>query len=134
MALSAPDRLTVFEIFDVPPVVTAVEMWGNLGSDQAVEQYAFTSPVAAIDGRIAALTADMETRVRELLVEWRVVATSELRLDKADEIEGQVRDAAQKRRLILHRLQVYIPVFLEGELESRYRERQGGGGNRILRG
>jgi hypothetical protein len=135
VSLSASERLSVFEILDFPPGVTVVEMWGELGRSNAVEQYAFTSPVSAIDGRIAALTAEMETRVRELIAEWKLVATSEVRLDRAEDVEGIVQDAEAKRALVRKRLQVYVPVYLEDEILARHGNMaRGAAGNRIMRG
>lgn len=133
MALTGRERGLVFEILDFPPGATVVEMWGELGRSQAVQQNSFSSPVAAVDGRIAALDSDGETRVRELLAEWLEVATSEVRFDRAEDIEGVVKDAATKRKLIRERLQVYIPVYLEHELQARFGMRAQGA-NRIMRG
>lgn len=135
MALTNAERGFVFEILDFPPGATAVEMWGEFGRSFAVQQYTFSSPASAIDGRIAALDADGEVRVRELIDEWKLVSTSEVMLDKAEDVTGVVQDSAQKRALIRRRLQVYVPVYLEDEIRARHGHRARGiAGNQIARG
>lgn len=133
MALTGGERGLVFEILDFPPGATVVEMWGELGRQQAVQQNTFRSPVDAVDARIAALDSDGETRVRELLAEWRKVSTGERKITQAEDVQGVVQDDAAKRMLIRHRLQVYIPVYLERELQARFSDRAMGG-HRIMRG
>lgn len=130
MALTGEERLIVFEILDLIPGGQATEFWGELGRSQAVQNYSFRSPAEAVDFHIAALTADAETRVRELLDQWSEVSTDESSLKVAEEIEGVVADSEARRGLIRKRLQVYIPVFLEGEI----RQRHGNRGNLLMRG
>lgn len=133
MALSGAERLYVFEILDVPPNATGFELWGTLGESNAVQSFAFTTAKDAVDALIALLTADQETIVKALVEEWIKVRTSEVELNRAEEVEGVVQDAAAKRRNIRDRLQVHIPIYREGELVRRHGQ-FGGYGNQIMRG
>ena len=132
MALTAAERLSCFEILDLPPGTTGWELWGVLGEAGAVPGVGWTSPVAALDDLITALSADAEVKVQALVVQWDLVSTSEVQLTKAESVEGVVRDAAAKRVNIRKLLQVYLPLYREGEVAARQAEFQGG--NQILRG
>ena len=135
MALTGRERGLVFEILDFPPGAPVVEMWGEFGRSQAVQQNTFRSATDAIDGRILALDVDGETRVREFLAEWVKIATDERRIEEAEDVSGVVSDSKEKRRLIRKRLQVYIPVYLEDEIKARHTvTARGYGGNMSLRG
>lgn len=120
MALTGAERLSVFEILDFVPGGAATEMWGILGRTQAVQSFAFTTPAQAIDAYITALDVDSEAAVRELIGEWALVRTSELMLSTAEAVKGVVKDSQAKRGLIRERLQVYIPIYREGEIELRH--------------
>lgn len=133
MALTDGERLSVFEIMDFPPNANVVVMWGLLGSDEAVQQYSFRSPSEAIDTLIGQLTSAMEVKVRQIIATHDPIVTSERRVDEAEDVRGVVEDHAERRKLNRRRLQVYIPVYLQGELEMRHAEQQMGG-NRIMRG
>ena len=143
MALDDTQRALVFEVFDFPPNAEVKEMWGPIGRANAVQVYSFRSPSEAIDQLlvILATTPAEEALVAALLVEWVKVRINEQELSKAEDVSGVVVSSSEKRRLIRHRMQNYIPLYLEGEIEAKQdnilSDARGGGsrrGGRIMRG
>lgn len=129
--LTAEQRLYVFEILDLPPGGVGVEITGTLGIASAVERESFGTPAAAVDEMIALLTIEQEAIVGRLIEEWQLVRTSEVMLDKAEDVEGVVVSHAQKRELIRRALLVHVPVYRDGELVERHA--RGTPTNRLLR-
>jgi hypothetical protein len=133
VALTESERLMVFEIFGFPPNHEVIEMWGPVGRANAVQKYSFRSPSEAVDTLIGYLTTDQEAVVSGLVVEWVEVRTSEIELKKAETVSGVVSSASTKRMLIRTRLQVHIPLYLDGELD-RIQQNRGGRGGSFARG
>ena len=129
--LSAEQRLYVFEILDVPPNGVGIELTGTLGIANAVESESFGTPTAAIDSLIALLSAEQESIIGGLVDEWKLVRTSEVLLERAEDVEGIVQSSEAKRDLIRRQLLVHIPVYRDGELVERHAR---GPRNLIMRG
>ena len=118
--ITGTNRAYVFEVFDFPPNAEVVEMWGPIGRANAVQQYNFRGPTEAIDALLVVIdNLPEETLVLELIVEWKKVRLNEQELTKAEDIEGTVVSSSAKRRLIRQRMQNYIPLYLEGEIDAK---------------
>ena len=120
MALTADQTNKVFEILDIPPNTTVFELWGSLGEQSAVQNFAFRTASEAVTALIALLDTDQETIVSGLILEWDEVRTSEIELKEAEGAKGVVTSGAGKRRLIRDRLQLYVPLYREGEMDQRH--------------
>jgi hypothetical protein len=131
VALTAEQRLYVFEILDLPPGGVGIEITGTLGHASAYERESFGTPTSAVDELLALLTAEQEAIVSDLVDQWKLVRTSEVMLHTAEDVEGVVVSHAQKRDLIKRALLVHVPVYREGELVERHA--RGTPSNRLLR-
>jgi hypothetical protein len=115
MALTDAEKHDVYEILDVPNATSVLNLNSDYGTGSRFQNMAVTTGKTAIDAILDGLSADLETRLRELLVEWAAVSTSATRLKPNNANQGVDRDPRNIRNLIRRRVRVIVPVMIESQ-------------------
>lgn len=114
MALSDYDKHLVFEVIDVPDADTLLYIDGAFLTARSSAGGLTELARAMIVARIDALSADLETRLSELLVAWKKVAVSNARLVPNAANQGVDYKPARQRALIRAAVLKIVPVVLSG--------------------
>ena len=118
MALTDAEKHVVYEIMDVPNATSVLNLTSDYGTGSRFRNMAVTTGKTSIDAILDALAADLETRLRALLVEWAAVSTSATRLKANTANQGVDRDPRNIRNLIRRRVRVIVPVMIESQQSS----------------
>jgi len=133
VALSARERLLLFEVFDIPSGSTAFEIWGVLGEGGTPQNFTFTVASDAIDYLLGLLDSTGEARLSELLAKWDEVSLEPTEIEEAEGAKGVLESSEGRRTLLKRRIRMLVPLYRDGEIAKVEREVTGGG-NQILRG
>jgi hypothetical protein len=122
MALSATNRVRVYEVIGLPPE----------GSDQTIVTTLAHLPVtqlqtweptfthsnianirASIDANLAAISAETQTRIEMYLEQWEIIVISPLTISKADNgVEGQIVNDEEQREIIRQRIGNLVGIWV----------------------
>lgn len=133
MALTPRERILLSEVFDVPGLPNAFEIWGVLGQGGTTQLFTFSVASDAIDFLLTQLNADQEARVQELLTAWDLVSLEPIEIEEAEGARGVLESSEERRVLLRRRIRMLVPLYRDGEISKIEREVTGGG-NEILRG
>jgi len=115
MALTDAETHQVYEILGVPEADSVLNLNADYGTGSRFENFAITTAKTAIDAILAGLSAALEARLRELLVQWSTVSTSATRLRANTANQGVERDPRNIRNLIRARVKTIVPVLIEAQ-------------------
>lgn len=111
MALTNDEIELVYEVLEIPNTTDVLVVEGMFGTGSAFQNGAVLTTKTLIDARLAALSQSREDRLRQLLVEWKAVATTGVKLSPLGENEGVDRNPARERSLLRKRIETLIGVF-----------------------
>lgn len=122
MALTAANRVKVYEVIGLPPEgsdhtvattlahmpITQLQTWETT--------YTHTNMAdmrTSIDANLAAISAETQTRIELYLTEWDSIAISELSVTKADNgVEGHLVSDEDRRELIRQRIGNLVGIWV----------------------
>ena len=65
---------------------------------------------------IQELSREQQERVKELICEWEKLSTKIVKYEKAERVDFRITAPEEQRKLILKRIQTYIPIFRQTEI------------------
>lgn len=64
------------------------------------------------------LSMTQQTRVKELIDQWESIGTKVIKFDSAERVRFRVSAPEESRKLILKRIQTYIPIYRADEIDG----------------
>jgi hypothetical protein len=113
MALTEYEQHLFFECIDIPNATSVLYIDGAFGTGKTTATGAILITRDEIITRINGLSQALITRLQELLAEWVVVSTSNVRIRANTANEGVDLDPKEKRTLIRHRVKKIVPVVIK---------------------
>jgi hypothetical protein len=132
-ALSAHEINLLFEIFGPFPITNQFTVRsGLIGLGKSRILIADQDQLSdALYNYINQLSMTQQIRVKELIGQWEDIGTKVIKFDSAERVRFRVNAPEEARKLILKRIQTYIPLYRADEIEGN---ETGAGDNTILRG
>ncbi len=132
-ALSDREINLLFEVFGPFPVTNKFTVRsGLIGLGKSRILIADQDQLSdALYNYINQLSLTQQIRVKELIGQWEDIGTKVIKFDSAERVRFRVSAPEEARKLILKRIQTYIPIYRADEIEG---DETGAGDNTILRG